>query len=113
MDGVKIPVWVIIVLCVLFVASIIGVIRSYLKAKSLEEIRADVYQLFLKAERKFKESNAGKQKMKWVIQQARMLLPGWVQTFATEEALEKVLETWFRSIKDLLDDGKVNGSQNE
>ena len=26
-------------------------------------------------------------------------------------ALEKIIEVWFRGVKDLLDDGKVNDSQ--
>ena len=82
----------------------------YLKEKKLNDIRADVYQLFLKAEHIYKESKQGKQKMKWVVSQARMLLPDWLDMFITEEALENILETWFRATKDLLDDGKYNKS---
>lgn len=29
----------------------------------------------------------------------------------SEEALEKIIQIWFDEVKDLLDDGKVNGSQ--
>ena len=49
--------------------------------------------------------------MKWVIQEARKLLPGWLQIVVSEEILEKLVQSWFDGIKDLLDDGKVNGSQ--
>ncbi len=49
--------------------------------------------------------------MKWVIQQARGLLPSWLQVVITDAALEKMLEKWFKGIKDLLDDGKINASQ--
>lgn len=49
--------------------------------------------------------------MKWVVSQARRLLPGWLQAIISEEALEKIIQIWFDEVKDLLDDGKVNGSQ--
>jgi len=38
------------------------------------------------------------------------MLPGWLKAFISEESLERLLETWFKEVKDLLDDGKVNGS---
>lgn len=82
----------------------------YLRNRSLEEIRTDVYQLFLKAEHMYKESGTGKQKMKWVIGKARLLLPSWLQMFITDELLYSVIEGWFRAVKDLLDDGKYNKS---
>lgn len=81
---------------------------EYFRTKTLDEIRMDVYKLFLKAEHDFKESHAGKQKMKWVISKARGLLPGWMQMIITEEMFEKTVQYWFDGIKDLLDDGKLN-----
>lgn len=80
---------------------------EYFKEKSLDEIRQDVYQLFLQAEHNYKESAAGKQKMKWVINKARGLLPTWVQMIITEEVFEKIIQYWFDGIKELLDDGKM------
>ena len=85
----------------------------YLRNKSLAEIRTDVYQLFLKAEHNFKYTGAGQQKMKWVVQKARSLLPAMVQAFVTEEFLYKVIQAWFDAIKDLLDDGRLNASVEE
>lgn len=82
----------------------------YLKDKTLEEIRADVYQLILKAEHQYKESGQGKQKMKWVVSQARALLPNWIQAFISEDALIYIIQKWFDAVKDLLDDGKYNQS---
>lgn len=82
----------------------------YLRNKTMEEIRAEVYDLFLQAEHTYTETSAGKQKMKWVIGKARLLLPEWLQTFVTDEFLYKVIEGWFRAVKDLLDDGKYNKS---
>lgn len=95
----------------LVVASIIIMAFSYLKNRSLEQIRENVYKLILKAEHMFMETSSGRQKMKWVVQEARKLLPGWLQAILSDAALEKVVQAWFDGIKDLLDDGKVNGSQ--
>ena len=105
-----------IIIAVLVVAAIIGLgvcAYIYIRDKTLEDIREDVYDLFLKAEHKYTESGTGKQKMKYVISQARMLLPNWLQIFITEELLEMVIEEWFQAVKDLLDDGKLNRSAEE
>lgn len=102
-----------IITILVIVALLIGlgiVTYLYLKNKTLDEIRADVYQLFLKAEYVYKESGQGKQKMEWVVSRARALLPCWLEIFITEETLEKILEVWFNAAKDLLDDGKYNKS---
>lgn len=67
--------------------------------------------MILKAEHVYNESGQGKQKLKWVVSQARGLLPKWMQVFVTEEMMMKVIDEWFKGVKDLLDDGKVNESQ--
>lgn len=95
-----------IIFAVLF---LIGAVE-YLKAKTLDDIRVDVYRLFLRAEHNFKESHSGKQKMKWVISKARGLLPVWLQMIVTEEMFEGMVQFWFDGIKDLLDDGKINNT---
>lgn len=97
-----------IIFAVLF---LIGAVE-YFKSKTLDDIRADVYKLFLRAEHNFTESHSGKQKMKWVIGRARGLLPVWVQMIVTEEMFEGMVQFWFDGIKDLLDDGKVNNTGN-
>jgi len=95
---------------IIFAAVVVVLLVTYLRNKTISEIRVDVYQLFLKAEHLFKESGAGKQKMKWVVNKARSLLPSWAQNLVTEELLYEIIETWFQGIKDLLDDGKINNS---
>ena len=87
-------------------------IYFYLRDKSLNEIRAEVYQKFLEAEHD-DALTTGKQKMMWVLGQARVLLPAWLQMFITDAFLEKVVEGWFQAVKDLLDDGKLNRSHME
>lgn len=101
---------VLIVLAVILVVTIVLAIQ-YLKAKGLDGIRHNVYQLILKAEHMYSESGHGKQKFEWVIQQARALLPKWLQVIVTEDMMKNVVQSWFVGVKDLLDDGKVNGSQ--
>lgn len=114
MEGLNtMPFLVITLLILTFILMSIGIVYSYLKDKKLDDIRGDVYQLFLKAEHMYRASGSGQQKMKYVISQARHLLPPWLQALISERALERLLETWFREVKDLLDDGKVNGSQKE
>lgn len=107
----QIPMPVLIVALAILLIFTIVIAVQYLKEKGLDGIRTDVYQLILKAEHMFNESGQGKQKLKWVVQQARGLLPKWLQFFITEAALLNIIDNWFAAVKDLLDDGKVNNSR--
>lgn len=82
----------------------------YLKNRTLDEIRADVYHLILQAEHRYIESGSGKQKLRWVVGKARALLPNWLQAFISEDMLTELVQKWFDAVKDLLDDGKYNES---
>lgn len=106
-----VPLPVLVIIAVLIVISVIYMGYTYLKNRTLDEIRGDVYQLVLRAEHTYRASSSGKHKMKWVVSQARKLLPGWMQLIISEEMLQKIIQVWFDEIKDLLDDGKMNGSQ--
>ena len=99
-----------LLLIVFLIAVISGGIYFYLRDKTLNDIRADVYQKFLEAEHNPDFTQKSKQKMKWVLSQARMLLPKWAQILITDAFLESVVEEWFQAVKDLLDDGKYNKS---
>ena len=93
--------------------AIFGVgIYFYVRKKSLNEIRVDAYHLFLKAKHNGLLAS-GKQKMKWVLSQARMLLPKWAQALITDAFLGKMVQEWFEEVEDLLDDGKMNNSNAE
>lgn len=104
------PLPVLVIIGLMIVISVIWIAYSYLKEKTLDQIRADVYQLILKAEHFYTQSSSGKQKLKWVVQEARKLLPGWMQALISEDAMQRIIQVWFDEVKDLLDDGKVNGS---
>ena len=108
-----IPMWLIIAVLVVVAVSLVMMMIVYLKNRTLDDITNDVYQLILRAEHMYEESGMGKQKMKWVVSQARKLLPEWMQMFISVETLEKIIQAWFDGIKDLLDDGKMNGSETD
>lgn len=99
------------VLTIIFITLLVVAVVAYCKEKTLDEIRQDVYKLFLKAEHVYEESGTGKQKMKWVVSQARSLLPSWLQIIVTEDLFENLIQIWFDGIKDLLDDGKLNSKR--
>ena len=102
-----------IVTILVIAVAVVGLIvfaYIYLRDRSLEEIRADVYQLFRQAEHTYLEPGSGNKKMKWVISKTRSLLPSWAQLIVTDDLLYKVVEGWFKAVKDLLDDGKINKS---
>lgn len=105
-----IPAWLIIIVAAVVILTIIVMAVTYFKNRTLEDIRADVYQLILKAEHIYEESGSGKQKMKWVVSQARKLLPQWAQALISEDTLINIIQIWFDGVKDLLDDGKMNDS---
>lgn len=105
-----VPLPILIVALVILLAITAVVLFQYLKMKGLDGIRERVYQLILNAEHTFTGTEQGKQKLGWVVQQARGLLPIWLQLFVSEKTLMKIVDAWFLGVKDLLDDGKVNGS---
>ena len=107
----QIPVPVLVIALIVLVVVTIVIAVQYARQKGLDGIRNDVYELILKAEHLYNESGAGKQKFEWVIQQARGLLPTWLQALISTDTLKKIVQKWFDGVKDLLDDGKVNGSQ--
>lgn len=109
----QIPFPVLFLVVAVFVVVTLVMAFQYFKQKGLEGIRTDVYQLILAAEHMYNESGHGKQKLKWVVSQARLLLPKWMQVFVTEEFMEKLIDKWFLSIKDLLDDGKLYNKEQE
>lgn len=102
------PVVVLVVAILIFVTVVVA--YQYAKMKGLDGIREDVYQLILTAERAYNYGD-NKQKLKYVVQEARKLLPNWLQVVLSDYILERTVEAWFKGVKDLLDDGKVNGSQ--
>lgn len=78
----------------------------------LEKIRGHVYKLFVEAEHEFQYGD-NEEKFEYVICLARAAIPSPFNLFITETLLRKVVQAWFDMTKDLLDDGKMNGSSKE
>lgn len=75
----------------------------------LEKIRSKVYELFLLAEHEF-QYGENTEKFEYVINLARAAIPMPYSLFITESLLRKVVQAWFNLVKDLLDDGSLNGT---
>lgn len=108
LNQVPLPVLILVIAALAVLTVVIA--YQYAKMQGLEGIRENVYQLILRAEHLYTESGQGEQKLKFVVHQARGLLPGWLQLFITEDMMVKIVNEWFIGVKDLLDDGKINGS---
>lgn len=107
LKGIPRPVIYVLVMFLLVVTVIMAV--QYLKYKKLDGLRLEAYKLFLKAEHLY-HSEAGQAKMTWVCKQIRAIMPGWLAILVSEEVMKKIVQRWFNGIKDLLDDGRVNGT---
>ena len=102
------------VVAIVFVAVIVVVavflFVKAMQAVGLEKIRGYVYKLFVDAEHIFKHGE-NTAKFEYVVNLAKSVVPAPFNIFITEELLRTVVQAWFDICKDLLDDGKVNGSE--
>lgn len=101
-----------VIFLVIIAAVIIFVGVKMLQKIGLERIRHIVYDGFVKAENGFKYGD-NTQKFNYVVQLARSHLPAPFNLLITESLLESVVQLWFDLIKDILDDGRINGTQQE
>lgn len=99
------------VIAALIIVFLVKKLINYITRKGLEGIRLDVYKLFVEAEKTFRASKQGQQKFDYVIHMARGLLPKPIQLFVSESMLKEIVQLWFDGVKDLLDDGKLNNSE--
>lgn len=102
------------ILALVFVA-IVMIIAIFLLVKAMqtigmEKVRAYVYKKFIEAEHEFQHGD-NDAKFEYVIKFAKEAIPSPFNLFITESLLRKVIQTWFDICKDLLDDGKLNGSE--
>lgn len=102
------PVLAIIFLVIVLAVVIFLAIKAIQKI-GLEKIRGYVYQKFIEAEHEFQYGD-NQQKFDYVVQLARGAIPAPFNLFITEKLLRKVIQLWFDLVKDLLDDGKMNGT---
>jgi hypothetical protein len=94
------------------VAVVVFLIVKYIRHKGLESIRERVYAAFLEAEHAFQHGE-NTEKFEYVVSIAKSAIPAPFNVFITENLLRKVVQAWFDLVKDLLDDGKFNGTSKE
>ena len=75
----------------------------------MEKVREYVYKLFIEAEHEFKHGQ-NEEKFNYVILYAKSAVPTPFNLFISEKSVRKVIQLWFNLCKDLLDDGKLNGT---
>lgn len=97
---------------VLVLLVLVFLIVKKLQSMGLEKIRKVVYDAFVSAEHDFQYGD-NTQKFEYVVGLARSHLPMPFSMFITEDLLRKVVQLWFDLVKDLLDDGKVNGTSEQ
>ena len=54
--------------------------------------------------------NSGKEQEDWVVEKVYAVMPARIKLFVSEELLRKIVYKAYHLAKDLLDDGKLNGS---
>lgn len=94
------------------IAAIIILIAIVLLLR-VEKIRKMAYKLFLQAETTIVGDGRGEERMDYVVSEIRSKLPMILQVFLTETLLRKLLQYFFTSIKDYLDDGIFNHSSGD
>ena len=92
---------ILIALCILFV--------KVIQTLGMEKVRGVVYKAFVEAENNFKYGD-NHTKFEYVVNAAKEAVPFPFNMFITEHNLRKVIQLWFSLCKDLLDDGRVNGT---
>lgn len=103
------PKFAIVFIVIVSVAALLMIIKL-MQTIGLEKVRSYVYHLFVEAEREF-EHGKNEEKFDYVVWFAKNAIPAPFNLFITEKALRKVIQLWFDLCKDLLDDGKLNGSE--
>lgn len=101
---------VVFLIIVLAVICIIAV--KILQSIGMEKVRKTVYLAFVDAENRFKKGD-NRAKFEYVVSKAKKAVPAPFNLFITEKLLRNVIQLWFDLCKDLLDDGRINGTGKE
>ena len=101
-----------IIFMIIVVATLVFLVIKKMQSMGLEKVRSYVYHLFIEAEHEFNQGE-NEQKFDYVVQLARSNIPLPFKLVVTEKSLRKVIQLWFDLCKDLLDDGKLNGSSTQ
>jgi uncharacterized membrane protein len=96
----------------MIVIMVIVVYAIYLLiTKQYDRLRHDAYDLIQFAENNMVGTKRGQQRFKYVLDMLYDLyMPVWLKAFISRESVAIKLQEWYLEFKDLLDDGKINGS---
>ena len=101
------------VVAYIFIGTVVGVALflfvKIMQTIGMEKVRAYVYKLFVEAEHEFKHGE-NEEKFNYVVLFTKSAIPSPFNLFITEKSVRKVIQLWFNLCKDLLDDGKLNGT---
>lgn len=95
------------------VGVVVVLLVVYLRNKSISDIRKDLYEVFLKLEHSITGTKVGQDRLDEAVTAAYEMLPKWVRLFVSKDRLRKTVDKWFKEIKDLLDDGKLNNVEED
>ena len=98
----------ILALCILTVVFCLIAVKI-MQTIGMEKVRKTVYQSFIEAENRFKQGD-NKAKFEYVVNVAKKAIPAPFNLFITETLIRDVIQLWFDLCKDLLDDGRMNGT---
>jgi hypothetical protein len=77
--------------------------------KQWVKVREFAYKMMLVAERTFGDDQ-GRIKFDFVVKVVYNYIPVWLRVFVKEQHLEDLIQEWYETAKDYLDDGEVNNS---
>lgn len=77
--------------------------------KQWTKVREFAYKVMLLAERTFAD-NEGRIKFDFVVRIVYKYIPVWLRIFIKEEHLQALIQVWYETAKDYLDDGQMNES---
>lgn len=95
-------------ICSILIALLVA--YAAIRNTSLENVRKSVYDFILRAEKRFIDDKAGAEKFNWVLDKTYELLPAPVRLVVTKRILALFIQRCFNTVKDYLDDGKINAS---
>ena len=96
------------VLCIITVVFCFVAVKI-MQTLGMEKVRKTVYKAFIEAENKFKQGD-NRAKFEYVVNVAKKAIPAPFNLFITESLIRDVIQLWFDLCKDLLDDGRINGT---
>lgn len=98
----------ILALCILTVVFCLIAVKI-MQTIGMEKVRKTVYRAFIEAENRFRYGE-NRSKFNYVVDVAKKSIPAPFNLFITEDLIRDVIQLWFDLCKDLLDDGRMNGT---